>query len=664
MAQEKITSVQIDTGTTTGKIPVFDESGKLPIGAVPPTVATDATNKAYVDALVTSSTTWRNPIVDPDLVGIAPSVPGSPAADTVYIAYGGSYPQIWGSVSGVVSGDILTRNNAGTDWILIKNLTVGDRFIIAGEHGTPDGTITGMGFQKNDLLQYTGGNPTLAGSWSTPEGDPVGTGITVLCSASNSNHNSHTYLYNAGTDVWYEVSGPGAVNAGNGLSYSGNTLNVGAGTGISVAADLVSLDLAYTDNRYVNISGDTMTGFLTLNANPTTALHAATKQYVDTGLATKQNNLGYTPVNKAGDSMSGMLSINTSGTSALGISGNYTGFLTSFNNTSTGYTMYVRNHSGAGDAIFAEASGTGTSILGYNTDPGGTGNGVFGYCAGSGQGVVGMSASGYGVHGQSNTGVGVSGSTYGLYGVSAFNGGSAGSALYALGGGGSRSCNLAIASGSTAHSFYSSSATSRCVYGSSGISIAIEGAGASYDFYASGGGTNYGPFTGAHDGLVTSDFNGVPGDIVIDTNVVHKSNISNCIFENQISTSSKDKRAVGVLVSIRDLTEMNIPSALTNKTIWLEGSLTFMPIDNYEELMSQYKLITFNAIGEGQINVCKEGGNIEIGDYICTSSVPGKGMKQPDDVYHNYTVARARESVNWSANDNSFKQIACIYLCG
>lgn len=32
---------------------------------------------------------------------------------------------------------------------------------------------------------------------------------------------------------------------------------------------------------YVKKSGDTMTGFLTLNANPTSNLHAATKQYVD-----------------------------------------------------------------------------------------------------------------------------------------------------------------------------------------------------------------------------------------------------------------------------------------------------------------------------------------------------------------------------------------------
>ncbi len=35
------------------------------------------------------------------------------------------------------------------------------------------------------------------------------------------------------------------------------------------------------DDRFVNISGDTMTGLLSLSADPTAALHAATKQYVD-----------------------------------------------------------------------------------------------------------------------------------------------------------------------------------------------------------------------------------------------------------------------------------------------------------------------------------------------------------------------------------------------
>ena len=49
------------------------------------------------------------------------------------------------------------------------------------------------------------------------------------------------------------------------------------------------------DARYVNLSGDTMTGSLVLNANPTANLGAATKQYVDNAISTipSDNNTTY-----------------------------------------------------------------------------------------------------------------------------------------------------------------------------------------------------------------------------------------------------------------------------------------------------------------------------------------------------------------------------------
>ncbi len=59
-----------------------------------------------------------------------------------------------------------------------------------------------------------------------------------------------------------------SVGAGQGLTapvdpiVGAGTLNVGTGTGITVGADSVSLDTAFTDNRYVNVSGDSMTGDL------------------------------------------------------------------------------------------------------------------------------------------------------------------------------------------------------------------------------------------------------------------------------------------------------------------------------------------------------------------------------------------------------------------
>jgi hypothetical protein len=42
------------------------------------------------------------------------------------------------------------------------------------------------------------------------------------------------------------------------------------------------LQVANAQSLFVNVSGDTMTGFLTLHADPTSAFHAATKEYVDT----------------------------------------------------------------------------------------------------------------------------------------------------------------------------------------------------------------------------------------------------------------------------------------------------------------------------------------------------------------------------------------------
>lgn len=60
-------------------------------------------------------------------------------------------------------------------------------------------------------------------------------------------------------------------------------------------------------NSRVAKAGDTMTGPLNLSGSPTQNLHAATKQYVDVNLASKQNALGYTPLNRAGDTMAGPL---------------------------------------------------------------------------------------------------------------------------------------------------------------------------------------------------------------------------------------------------------------------------------------------------------------------------------------------------------------------
>ena len=70
------------------------------------------------------------------------------------------------------------------------------------------------------------------------------------------------------------------------------------------------------------------------------------------------------------------------------------------------------------------------------------------------------------------------------------------------------------------------------------------------------------------------------------------------------------------------------------------------------------------SLGDGSIWVCSEGGNIEIGDFLCTSSVPGHAMKQDDDILRNYTIARATKAVNWDEEDSDKKLLPCTVHCG
>lgn len=84
-------------------------------------------------------------------------------------------------------------------------------------------------------------------------------------------------------------------NTGTFLKFNRDTFGRVTGTTAVATADITAL----VDATYINVSGDSMTGFLTLNADPTQTLHAVTKQYVDavaTGLDLKASvRLATTP---------------------------------------------------------------------------------------------------------------------------------------------------------------------------------------------------------------------------------------------------------------------------------------------------------------------------------------------------------------------------------
>lgn len=222
----------------------------------------------------------------------------------------------------------------------------------------------------------------------------------------------------------------------------------------------------------------------------------------------------------------------------------------------------------------------------YGTSTGYPGYGVYGYAAGT--------SGGYGVYGYaaSNSGYGVFGYAPGTYGEGTFG--------------------------------YAPGTNGRGVLGNGG----------QYDFYAVGPGVNYGPFTGAHEVKLSDDFprDVKPGMIVSATGEtktrVHNGTVSlsSTLPTVRLSSTANDKAVLGALVS-----EAPLP-----KEHWYNSS-------NGE----RFGIV--NALGEGRVWVSNLNGEVQAGDYITTSPVPGYGQKQDDDLLHSYTLGKATENVDWNS---------------
>jgi hypothetical protein len=92
-----------------------------------------------------------------------------------------------------------------------------------------------------------------------------------------------------------------------------------------------------------------------------------------------------------------------------------------------------------------------------------------------------------------------------------------------------------------------------------------------------------------------------------------------------LSTKSNDKKCFGVLSTTEDPeTRKEIHGNFGSFMIKEEGDTR----------------VYVNSVGEGAIWVVNTNGALESGDYITTSNVAGYGMKQDDDILHNYTVAK------------------------
>jgi len=123
----------------------------------------------------------------------------------------------------------------------------------------------------------------LTGSYPNPT---IAAGVIVDADVNASANIAQAKISGLPTALAGKVATSTSVSAGNGLTGGGDlstsrSLDVGAGTGITVSADSVALNTTYTDTLYVKLSGSTLTGYLVTHADPVSDLQVANKRYVD-----------------------------------------------------------------------------------------------------------------------------------------------------------------------------------------------------------------------------------------------------------------------------------------------------------------------------------------------------------------------------------------------
>jgi hypothetical protein len=300
--------------------------------------------------------------------------------------------------------------------------------------------------------------------------------------------------------------------------------------------------------------------------------------------------------------------------------------------------------SGAAYGVWGQSESTlGVGVLGYTTSSSGNTTGVYGQCDSSdGQGVYGYatatSGDAIGVNARSNGTIGI-----GVYGYAAASSG----VNYGLYG---RSHSL---EGTGVYAYADS--VSGTTYGIQAVSASTSG----YDFYAGGAGTDYGPFTGAHEVRLSDSF---PVELQVGM-IVSATGEARI---RQVEDGSVDISSTLPTVKMADTPEDNAVFGVLVSEVTL-------PDDHWYVAQDGERFASVNALGEGRVWVTNVNGDIKAGDAITTSMIPGYGQRQNDDVVHLYTLGKATETVDWDAvtdtitfNGQEYKVylLAVVYTSG
>lgn len=198
------------------------------VSLIDPAIATDAATKGYVDAIAQGGIFWKAPVRVLTTSNVTISNPGTAVFDGVTLTAGDRIAlvgQSTGSQNGIYdfngSGIALTRS---------------------ADSDTSAEVKSGMSFWVNE------GTTNADTAWTLTTNDPITLGTTSL--------------------TFVQFSGLGQVTAGAGLTKSGSTLNIGAGTGITVNADDVQISATYAGQTSIVTLGTITTGVWNGSAIP------------------------------------------------------------------------------------------------------------------------------------------------------------------------------------------------------------------------------------------------------------------------------------------------------------------------------------------------------------------------------------------------------------
>lgn len=294
-------------------------------GLANPTNGTDAATKAYVDAAI-AGLDFQADVIEVQTDAVLDPGATPTTGDRYIITASGTLHANFGTITGVGDDDIVEYD--GADFVVVYDVSAEGAGAIAwstndagfqyydgsawGAFGGIDALVAGVGLVKSgNTLNINMG----AGIAQLPT-DEVG--IEVLATGALELIDPTLETASTATDavIAVKLNGSTLARAAGGLSVAnagvtetqlatsvagngitggnGTALSAVADTGISVSGSGIAFDTTFGDARYATLSGATFTGAVVLNADPSVALGAATKQYVDavdTDLTTLSNRL-------------------------------------------------------------------------------------------------------------------------------------------------------------------------------------------------------------------------------------------------------------------------------------------------------------------------------------------------------------------------------------